>query len=97
MDLDRPSVVAQLAKGIKEKRYGFLHSSIPCTSWSALNRTNCGTRRKHCPDEGPNPLPREVLGNRQAATVARLCLLHVESGGHLSIENPRGSNIFQGA
>ena len=73
MNLDRPSVVAQLLKEIKSKRYSYMHFGIPCTTWRALNRTKGGTRRKHCPDGPPERLPRETLGNRQAASIARLC------------------------
>ena len=38
------------------------HFGLPCCSFSILQHSNGGTRRKHSP-EGNGSLPREVLGN----------------------------------
>ena len=74
--------------------YDILHFGVPCKSWGKLNTFNKGTRSKDKP-EGTGFLAREILGNSQAEFVAQVCRLMVAMGKHFSIENPKGSFIFE--
>ena len=75
------------------KYYIYLHFAIPCKTWGAAGRPNCGTR---CKDllEGWNPFPREREANLQADLVAFLVVLQILAGGFFSIENPHESYLF---
>ena len=84
-----------LVYGIMSGEICYVHFGLPCKSWGKSNRLNGGTRRLGCPQGGPCPLPRELVGNRQALLVSDLCLLLHERGGWFSIENPSDSHVFR--
>ena len=80
-----------------EIRSGFLryaHFGLPCKGWASANRLNGGTRRKHCPDGGPDLLPREATANFQGTCVVELCVLLHRHGGFFTIENPGYSDFW---
>lgn len=86
---------------LNEKFYGKLkreaaipgqlwHFGLPCGSFSILQHSNGGTRRKCCP-QGNNTLEREIIGNE---ILRRTCVLIgiLEKHGNLwTLENPASS------
>ena len=78
-DLDRDDVFYTLQWEIRSGLYWYLNFGVPCTSWGRSNRLNGGSRRVGRPDGGRLPLPREILGDRQAkraASLFELCAKH---------------------
>lgn len=69
------------------------HFGLPCCSFSILQHSNGGTRRKHSP-EGNGSLPREVLGNE----LLRRTLVLIETlecaGNFWTLENPASSYVW---
>ena len=59
-----------------------------------MSLMNRGTRRSERPLGGDEPLPREILGNKQAERMALLLKAQTDVGGLWSVENPRGSYLF---
>ena len=84
----------KLEAEIKSGFLRFVHFGLPCGGWAQANRLNGGTRRRHCPDGGPQPLERELKSNRQAEYVIQLCILLHIHGGWFTIENPSMSDFW---
>ena len=93
LDLDDMQTQRTLELEIRSNFYKYVHFGIPCKSWGSLSRINGGTRSKFYP-QGSGQLERELLGNRQADFVARMCRLLAQQGNYFSIENPKGSYLF---
>ena len=93
-DLDDPKIIDGLRDSIRRGVFLYVHFGIPCSSWSTLRFIGGGSRRANKP-EGDLLDQKELRGNQQACVVAELCwLLHVH-GGWFSVENPRGSLLWQ--
>ena len=69
------------------------HFGIPCGSFSILQHSNGGTRRKSNP-KGNGSLPREKLGNEILRRAMILISILEESGNFWTIENPQSSYLW---
>ena len=94
-DLDQVDVRLRLGAEIRAGLIRFIHFGLPCKGWAQANRLNGGTRRADCPDGGSQPLPRELVANRQGAYVCELCQLIDSVGGGFFIENPGYSDFWR--
>ena len=94
-DLDKPSVVYVLICAIKSGHIRHVHFGVPCKSWGRSNRLNGGTRRLDAPMGGSCPLPRELLGNQQAAVMCDICQVLADHNCLFTIENPSDSHLFR--
>ena len=92
-DIEDDEVFADLKRQIGAGAFWYVHFGLPCSSWSAIQRLNKGTRRAHIP-EGDGSLAREVRGNLLASRVAQLCQLQSKQGLFYSIENPKDSYVW---
>ena len=94
-DLDQVDVRLRLEAEIRAGLVRFIHFGLPCKGWAQANRLNGGTRRAHCPDGGPQPLPRELVANMQGVYVCQLCRLIASVNGGFFIENPGHSDFWK--
>ena len=92
-DLRDSAVYESLLSRVRAGCYRYLHFGLPCSSWSAIQRMNRGTRTKLNP-EGNGSNPKEIEGNLLASRVAFLCKCQHESGGYFSVENPDSSMVW---
>ena len=69
------------------------HFGIPCSSFSILQHSNNGTRRKDNP-EGNGSLLREVIGNEILRRTLILIDILERSGNYWTIENPASSYLW---
>ena len=69
------------------------HFGIPCGSFSILQHSNKGTRRKTCP-EGDGTLLREVIGNEILRRTNILISILEEHGSLWTLENPASSYLW---
>ena len=74
-------------------QFGYFHFGLPYGSWSPLRRIGDGTRLASAP-EGSGAVADEEAGNLLASRVAVLCQLLADAGSWYSIENPRGSYVW---
>jgi len=94
-DLSDSAVVSHLFHNISQGVYYYVHFGLPCSSWSILQSLfNDGTRTRERP-EGTQELEREILGNKLAKSVARLCNALHRANCFYSIENPRSSYVWE--
>lgn len=66
------------------------HFGLPCSSFSVLQHTNGGTRRKGRP-QGSGVLARELEGNEILRRTLMLVDILVAAGNWWTVENPRAS------
>ena len=69
------------------------HFGMPCGSFSILQHSNGGTRRKSCP-EGNGSLLREVIGNEILRRTNILISILEEHGSFWTLENPASSYLW---
>eukprot|EP00438_Fugacium_kawagutii_P016098 Skav225961 [mRNA] locus=scaffold6030:95987:98131:- [translate_table: standard] len=69
------------------------HFGLPCGSFSILQHSNGGTRRKHCP-EGLNLLEREIKGNKILERTFQLIAALTKAGNWWTLENPKSSYVW---
>ena len=69
------------------------HFGTPCGSFSILQHSNGGTRRKHCP-EGSGLLLREVIGNEVLRRTMILIDILEQHGNFWTMENPSSSYLW---
>ena len=69
------------------------HFGIPCGSFSILQHSNKGTRRKHCP-EGLGILLRETVGNEILRRTLVLIDILEKNGNFWTVENPSSSYLW---
>jgi hypothetical protein len=69
------------------------HFGLPCGSFSILQHSNKGTRRKACP-EGSNTLDREIIGNELLRRTLVLIKILDTAGNKWTLENPRSSYVW---
>lgn len=69
------------------------HFGLPCSSFSVLQHSNGGTRRKWRP-QGDNSLEREIVGNEIFRRTMILIDILVKHGNHWSLENPASSYVW---
>ena len=75
------------------RRKQIWHFGLPCSSFSILQHSNGGTRRKSCP-EGDGSLKRERIGNKILERTLILIGILEENGNYWSIENPSSSYLW---
>ena len=93
-DLDRQEVFDHLLSLVLAGVYIYIHFGLVRSSFSLLQTLfNGGTRTADRP-QGDGSLDREVHGNNQATAVAKLCWAQHRANGWFSIENPRGSFVW---
>jgi hypothetical protein len=92
-DLLNEAVFEWLLDRCRHKVYIYVHFGLPCSSWSALQRLNGGTRRLDLP-EGSGDRISELEGNLLARRTVALCNAVREAGGFYSIENPKSSYVW---
>lgn len=68
------------------------HFGLPCGSFSILQHSNKGTRRKDNP-QGNGTLLREVIGNEILRRTLKLIEILEKSGNHWTMENPASSYL----
>ena len=66
------------------------HFGLPCSSFSVLQHSNKGTRRRNRP-WGTNTLHREIIGNEILRRTLVLIEILEEHGNHWTLENPATS------
>ena len=66
---------------------------MPCSSFSILQHSNGGTRRKTCP-QGTGVLRREEIGNRILERTLILISILEKHGNYWTLENPRSSYLW---
>ena len=66
------------------------HFGLPCCSFSIIQHSNGGTRRKHLP-QGDNSLERERIGNLLLKRTMTLIGILEEAGNYWTLENPLAS------
>lgn len=69
------------------------HFGLPCGSFSILQHSNGGTRRKSHP-EGLRVLPREIKGNLVPKRTMQLIAALTKAGNWWTLENPRSSYVW---
>ena len=69
------------------------HFGMPCGSFSILQHSNKGTRRRHIP-EGDGTLAREILGNELLRRTMILIDILEKSGNRWTLENPASSYLW---
>lgn len=69
------------------------HFGLPCGSFSILQHSNGGTRRKHCP-AGLDVLPREIKGNLILNRTLKLIGVLTKAGNWWTLENPKSSYVW---
>ncbi len=69
------------------------HFGLPCSSFSILQHSNKGTRRKNIP-AGDGTLSREVLGNELLRRTLVLIASLEKHGNHWTLENPATSYVW---
>ena len=69
------------------------HFGLPCGSFSILQHSNKGTRRKDNP-QGNGTLLREVIGNEILRRTLKLIEILEKSGNHWTMENPASSYLW---
>lgn len=84
-----PKCFEFLKKEAKKPRQSW-HFGLPCCSFSVLQHSNGGTRRKHKP-EGDGSLEREIVGNEILRRTLVLIDILEKSGNKWSLENPDSS------
>lgn len=82
----------RLKKDAKRKRQ-IWHFGMPCSSFSILQHSNGGTRRKTCP-QGTGVLRREEIGNRILERTLILISILEKHGNYWTLENPRSSYLW---
>jgi hypothetical protein len=92
-DLSRIEVAQRLISRIAAGYYRYIHFGLPCTSWSAIQRMNKGSRRLECP-QGDGTVVDEVRANGLAEMVILCCRIQLDLGNYFSIENPRTSYLW---
>ena len=92
-DVENPHVYANLRRQIRSGCFFYIHFGLPCKSWSQLQRMNGGTRRKSTP-AGDGSNPHEERANILARRIALLCRDQHKCGNYFSVENPRGSYLW---
>ncbi len=95
-DLMCDDVVANLEREIDQGLYTYMHFGICCAGWGKANEMNGGTRTREEPLGGAKGplLEREVLSNRMAVIVCRLCMKLHQNGAFFSLENPEESHLW---
>ena len=73
-----------------QKPFQAWHFGLPCCSFSVLQHSNGGTRRRHLP-EGNGILERELIGNEILRRTMILINLLEQNGNKWSLENPDSS------
>jgi len=94
-DLNDDDTCLYLEEEILNGIYCYIHFGIPCKHWGHMNTINGGTRTWAKPEGSEQPLERELLANRQAQNVARLCHALQSVGCLFSIENPLASYLWR--
>jgi len=69
------------------------HFGLPCCSFSILQHSNGGTRRRHCP-AGLGTLQREIEGNEILRRTMQLIRVLEDNNNHWSLENPHSSYVW---
>eukprot|EP00438_Fugacium_kawagutii_P015754 Skav233443 [mRNA] locus=scaffold1486:339543:342293:- [translate_table: standard] len=69
------------------------HFGLPCGSFSILQHSNGGTRRRHCP-QGLHVLDREIKGNLILKRTLQLIAALTEAGNWWTLENPKSSYVW---
>ena len=69
------------------------HFGIVCSSWSVLNRLNCGTTTRQQP-HGNGTLRMELLGNEQTRLMFCLTREFDRLGIPYTVENPESSALW---
>lgn len=69
------------------------HFGLPCSSFSILQHSNGGTRRRHCP-EGAGVLQREIEGNLIFRRTMQLIDILEKHGNYWTLENPHSSYVW---
>lgn len=69
------------------------HFGLPCGSFSILQHSNHGTRRKGIP-QGDGSLLREVIGNKILNRTLKLISILEKAGNYWTLENPRSSYVW---
>ena len=69
------------------------HFGLPCSSFSILQHSNGGTRRRHCP-EGAGVLQREIEGNIIFRRTMQLIDILEKHGNYWTLENPHSSYVW---
>ena len=85
-------VYAQLKKDAKHPGQVW-HFGLPCSSFSIIQHSNQGTRRK-CRPEGLGTLSRELEGNILLKRTLRLIDILCKNGSCWTIENPLSSYVW---
>ena len=92
MNMLRNDVYARLKEDAKRPGQVW-HFGLPCSSFSIIQHSNQGTRRKSRP-EGLGTLSREIEGNVLLKRTLRLIDILTKSGNHWSVENPLSSYVW---
>jgi hypothetical protein len=92
-DIMNDYVFDDLVEKIEAGVYCYVHFAVPCSSWSALQNLNSGSRTVRQP-EGSGTVPSEIHANCLVKRVVRLCFLLVQHGAFFSIENPKSSKLW---
>ena len=69
------------------------HFGLPCGSFSILQHSKGGTRRKNNP-QGDNTLPREIVGNLILKRTLVLIKILEQNDSWWTLENPRSSYVW---
>ena len=88
-DILDPDTFAELKSDAKAPNQ-LWHFGLPCCSFSIIQHSNGGTRRRNRP-EGDNSLERERIGNLLLSRTLELIGILEEAGNHWTLENPQSS------
>ena len=88
-DILDPDTFAELKSDAKVPNQ-LWHFGLPCCSFSIIQHSNGGTRRRNRP-EGDNSLERERIGNLLLSRTLELISILEEAGNHWTLENPQSS------
>ena len=91
-DIMDDRVFKQLKKDASQSNQ-LWHFGLPCCSFSILQHSNGGTRRKHLP-QGDGSLPREILGNELLRRTMVLIKAFEKAGNFWTLENPASSYVW---
>lgn len=92
MNILNPRVFTQLKKDASVPNQ-IWHFGLPCGSFSIIQHSNQGTRRKYNP-AGDNSLLREVEGNLILARTMMLIDILERHGNFWTLENPKSSYVW---
>ena len=88
-DLLDPYIYATLKEDAKVPNQ-LWHFGLPCCSFSIIQHSNGGTRRRSRP-QGNNSLEREIVGNLLLSRTLELISILEAAGNYWTLENPKSS------